>query len=156
MDRNLFRILGALGAVTVLLTVAAFGADAPTTAPTSQPAIIHAGDKAAIDANMDKDVVVDGLCSLADWSGSGKVMNLRFEGTQMSKFSAVVFVKNRDKIDAAFGGNAAVAWTGAKLRIKGKLELFVNKAKGSVGVPEIKIDDPSQVTVVELPATQPG
>lgn len=128
-------------------------------APTSS--IIAVSDKAALEANKEKDVVVEGVVSTAAWSSSGKVMNLHFEGTDETRFSAVVFEKNKDRIDKAFGGDATKAWTGAKVRIKGKLREYAGKTGDRKATPEITISDPGQVTVVEpppadAPATKPA
>lgn len=148
-----FRIASVFCAAAVLTIAVASRADDPTTAPTSQPTIIQAGDKAAIEAAMDKDVIVEVVCTDAVWSNSGKVMNLTFAGAEETRLSAVVFVKNRDKIDEAFAGDATKAWTGAKLRIRGKLKTYAGKSSAMKGKPEIAITEASQVTVVELPPT---
>jgi hypothetical protein len=155
-----FRIATALCAAAVFAIALTSRAEDPATAPTTIPAIIQASDKTTIEAVIaaakDEDVVVEGLCSEAEWSNSGKVMNLKFDGAEESRFSAVVFLKNREKIDEAFGGDATKAWSGAKLRIKGKLREYAGKSSAMKGRPEITIAEASQVTVVDLPTTQPA
>lgn len=125
----------------------------------SQPVsggVIAVGDKAALEANLNNDVIVEGKVSVAAWSNSGKVMNIQFEDATESRFGAVVFLKNKEKIDTAFGGDATKAWTGAKLRVKGKLSEYGGKSEAMKGSLQIIITDPAQVTIVELPATQPA
>ena len=137
--------------------------DAETVEPapanaTTTPAVIDVSDKAALEANKEKQVTVVGTCSGASWSSSGKVMNISFAGAEESRFGAVMFEKNKQKMDAAFGGDAAKAWTGAKLRIRGKLSTYGGKVAARLGETQIIINDSSQVTVVEPApaATQPA
>ena len=155
---RIFRTAAAIFATTLLATTVATRADdqAPTTAPADAGGVIQANDKAALEANKDKDVIIEGVCSEAAWSNSGKVMNLRFEGSDEAKFGAVVFLKNKEKINEAFSGDATKAWSGAKLRIKGKLVEYGGKAESMKGSLQVVITDASQVTVVELPTTQPA
>lgn len=133
----------------------AIAQDQPTTAPDFS-AIIAVSDQAALEANKDKDVTVEGVVSEAAWSGTGKVMNIRFDDAKDTHFSAIVFVKNKERIDAAFGGDATKAWTGAKVRIHGKLREYTGKSGNKKATPEITISEPAQVTVVELPTSQPA
>ena len=115
-----------------------------------EPAVIDVSDKAAISAAMGKDVIVKGTVSSAEWSASGKVMNISFENTQESGMRAALFQKKKEEFDAAFGGDLAKALTGAKVRISGKLQEFRDK-------PEIVLNLPSQLTIVEqAPSTQPA
>ena len=147
-----------LSMAAIAQDVPAHEADAPE-APATQPAssIIAVSDKAALDANKAKEVTVEGVVREAAWSGSGKVMNISFDGAEETKLAAVVFSKNKDRINQAFSGDAAKAWTGAKLRIRGTLRQYGGKVADRAGHPEITISDPSQVTVVEpAPATQPA
>jgi hypothetical protein len=91
---------------------------------------------------MDKAVVVEGTIDKADWSKSGKVMIATFKDADESKLSAIIFVANREKFDSAFSGDVTKALAGAKVRLKGKLKDY----KGS---PEMVLDTPDQVTIVE-------
>ena len=153
-----FRVTAALFSLMLLSATTSSNADdqAPTTAPTASAGVISASDKAALDASKDQDVIIEGVCTEAAWSNSGKVMNLRFEGSDESKFGAVVFLKNKEKMNEAFNGDATKAWSGSKLRIKGKLVEYGGKADSMKGSLQVVITEPSQVTVVELPATQPA
>jgi DNA/RNA endonuclease YhcR with UshA esterase domain len=141
--------------LTVILCAAlSFADDKPTTQPAdADAAVIKPEDHDAIVANMDKDVVIEGTIDKAEWSKSGKVMIATFEGGAETKLQAVLFVANREKFDSAFSGDVSKALTGAKVKIKGKLKDY----KGS---PEVVMDKPDQITIVEAaaekPATTPG
>src|SRR4051812_10065404 len=129
-----------------------FAEDKPATQPSADaetPTLIQASDKDAITANMDKDVVIEGVIEKAEWSGSGKVMKADFKDAAASKLATVIFVKSREKFDAAYGGDVTKALTGAKVRVKGKLKDF----KGS---PEIVLDQPNQITIVDAATSQPA
>ena len=125
-----------------------FADDAPTSQPTTDVSAIKPGDKDAITANIDKDVVIEGVIDKAVWSGTGKVMKATFKDGAETKLSAIIFVKNREAFDKAFSGNVTEALTGATVRIKGKLKEYRD-------APEIVIDNVDQVTIVE-PATKPS
>ncbi len=126
------------------------------------PGIVDATDKAAIDAVVNKIATVEGVISSAAWSKTGKVMNIEFKGTESSRFCAVVFVKNRETLDTAFGGDLAKALNGARVRIKGPVKPYASRGSNSPGRPQIVIDKQSQITIVEPPpasapsATQPA
>jgi hypothetical protein len=128
----------------------AFADDTPASQPATEPsaATIKASDKDAITANMDKDVVIEGVIDKAEWSATGKVMKATFKDGADSKLSAIIFVKNRDAFDKAFSGDVTKALDGASVRIKGKLKEYRD-------APEIVLDSPDQITIVQ-PATQPS
>ena len=135
--------------VTLLVLSAQTFAAEPATKPASQPSadaesptLLKPDDKDALIANLDKDVVIEGVIETAAWSSSGKVMNAKFKDSGESKLQVIVFVKNREKFDNAFSGDVTKALSGAKVRIKGKLKDY----KGS---PEIVLDQVNQITVVE-------
>jgi len=116
----------------------------------SQPVLIDVSDKAAIGAAMGKDVELEGVVSSAEWSSSGKVMLIKFEKTDESKVAAAVFEKKRESMDKAFNGDLAKSLIGAHVRIKGMLKDFK-------GRPEVIVDMPSQITIVEAaPSTKPS
>ena len=117
--------------------------------PTTQHAVLDATDKAAIAEHMGQFVVVVGEVSVAEWSKSGKVMNIDFKGAEESRLLAVVFDRNKARLDEMFGGDLAKALTGAKVRINGKLEEYGGKAEAFKGRPQIIIDRSSQITIVE-------
>ena len=107
---------------------------------------IDATDKAALDAAANKDVTVVGTIKKAKWSNSGKVMTIEFDD---SPLVAAVFEKNKDAINTAFEGDAAKKWTGAKVKLKGKLGKYGGQAKAYADHPQIVITKPDQVTLVE-------
>jgi DNA/RNA endonuclease YhcR with UshA esterase domain len=115
--------------------------DAPATQPATQPAVIPVTDTAAIRAKNGQTITIEGVIESAKWSGSGKVMNVRFKDVK-DGVSVAVFQKNKDKFDAAFGGDTAKKFTGAKVQVTGALKDFK-------GRPEIVIENPEQVTIVE-------
>jgi hypothetical protein len=122
--------------------------DKPTTRPSS--AVLHPGDKDALAAAADKDVVIEGKIDNASWSSSGKVMKATFEGGADSKLSVIIFSTNKDKFDKAFSGDVSKTLTGAKVRLRGHL-------KDYKGAPELVLDNVDQITIVEAssPATEP-
>jgi hypothetical protein len=132
----------------------------PTTAP-SDAAVIQATDADAIAQRAGSDVVIEGKVASAEWSKSGKVMDIKFEGVSDDKgFAAVVFDRNREALNGAFGGNLAQSLAGAKVRIKGKLRPYNGKVERMKGRIELTISKPDQITILEpgtgAPATQPS
>ena len=124
---------------------------------TSQPILIDATDKAALDAAIGKDVVVQGIVASAAWSGTGSVMTIEFKNARTSRFTAVIFQRNRAKIDDGFAGDVTKALAGAKVRIRGKLEMYAPASDSSAAHPEIIITLGDQITILEAsPATRPG
>jgi hypothetical protein len=112
----------------------------------AKPASIDATDKAALTAGIGKDVIVTGKIEKAEWSKAGKVMNIDFENSDLL---AAVFEKNKEAINKAFDGDAAKKWTGAKVKVTGKLEKYGGRSKSLEGRPQIVITKPEQVTVEE-------
>ena len=133
-----------------ILTVLTLGLRLSADDATTQRAVIDASDKAAVDANMDKEVIVRAEVEAAEWSQTGKVMRIEFKDCGESKLLAVIFLKNREAMDKAFEGDIGKALTGAKVKIEGKIEDFK-------GRPEIRLDRVTQITVIEPePATKPS
>ena len=121
--------------------------------------LISVSDKSAIDAAMDHDVTVEGVVALAEWSRSGKVMNIEFKDADQSKLMAVIFERNRAEIDNAFGGDVAKSLTGSKVRIKGTIQPYGGRVESMKGRPQIIISRGEQITIVEPgagAATQPS
>src|SRR5436853_7194623 len=112
-----------VAALMVLAVSFVYGEDnkPATTAPSKA---IGANDKDALEAAMKdkKSAVVAGTVSSAAWSSSGKVLVIKFADSEESGFTAVVFAKDKDKMDAAFNGDAAKALSGAKVKIQGTVE----------------------------------
>jgi DNA/RNA endonuclease YhcR with UshA esterase domain len=121
----------------------------PASKPTTSTAAISVGDKDALDAAKDKQATVEGTISRVSWSKSGSVMFINFDGADETKFTAVVFKKDKEKFDKAFGGDATTGLPGAKVQVTGKIETYRDK-------PEIKLDKPTQIKVIQPPASQPA
>ena len=130
----------------VLLAVSVFAFAEPST-------IIKVGDTAAIEAAKDTEATVEGKIAKAEWSRSGKVCNIEFEGEP--KFMAVVFEKSRPKLDEAFGGDFSKDWTGAVVRLTGKIAPFGGKVKKYEGYSQMILSQMGQISVL-TPATQPS
>ena len=143
MTRSHLQIAAALFLVAIFSANLPSVADVPATGPVAGT-VVAASDKAALMANIDNTVIITGVCTQAVWSDSGKVMNIKFAGSEQSGFNAVVFDRVRKRLEEAFLGDVAKAWVGGTLRIRGELREY----KGN---PELTIDDPSQVTVAVLP-----
>jgi DNA/RNA endonuclease YhcR with UshA esterase domain len=111
---------------------------------TAKPETIDATDKAALTAAMDKDVTVSGTIKKAEWSQTGKVMNIEFADSELI---GAVFEKSREALDKAFDGDAAKKWTGAKVTVTGKIAKYGGKAKKLEGKPQIIISKAEQVKV---------
>ncbi|MGC4033032.1 MAG: hypothetical protein QM754_15110 [Tepidisphaeraceae bacterium] len=116
--------------------------------------IIKVSDTAALEAAKDgEEVVVEGKVAKAEWSKSGKVANIEFEGDP--KFMIVVFEKSRAKLDEAFGGDFTKQFTGATVRFTGKIAAYGGKAKKYEGATQMIVSQTGQVTVM-VAATQPA
>lgn len=110
----------------------------------AKPVEVAATDKAGLAAAMDKEVLVTGTIKKAEWSGTGKVMNIEFADSELL---GAVFEKSKDAVNAAFDGDAAKKWTGAKVKLRGKLEKYGGRTKRLEGRPQIVISKPDQVTI---------
>ncbi len=120
---------------------------------TTSPALIDASDKAALDANAGKPVVVQGKVESAEWSSTGKVMNIRFANAP--GFMAAAFERNRKKLDEAFSGDLAKTLTGAQVKLSGKLQKYGGHIPELKDAQQLVITSVNQVTIV-TPATQPA
>ncbi len=136
--------------LVLLCAVVGQAEDAPTTQPSTQPALIQATDTDAIAAKKGEFVTVEGVVEKAAWSKSGKVLNVFFKDADRDRgLQAAAFLKNKEKLDAEFGGDAAAHWTGAKIRITGKIEPYGAKGDKVKERLEIVIQNPQQVVIVE-------
>jgi hypothetical protein len=119
----------------------------PAAEAPAAPTPVDATDKAALEANLGKVVAVTGVVAKAEWSKSGKVMNVEFKD---SVLLVAAFEKSKEPLNAAFGGDAAKAWAAAgKVTITGKLAPYGGKAKDLEGRPQIVVSDAKQVVVAE-------
>jgi DNA/RNA endonuclease YhcR with UshA esterase domain len=134
--------------ICVLLSIFLICATVRAEQATTEPAVIDVKNSDAIIAAKGKDsATVEGVISSAEWSRSGKVMNIEFRDSDLI---GAVFEKNKQKLDDAFGGDLAKSLKGAKVRIKGKIADYRSK-------PQIIIQFPDQITIVEpAPSTQPS
>lgn len=131
--------------VSCLLALAAHAQLTPTT----QPLLIDATNKRALESAMGREVTIQGTISTAAWSRSGAVMNIDFKGADESRFFAVVFQRSKADFDQAFNGDFSKTVTGAKVRLKGKLELYGGQQESFKGRPQLVLSRADQVTVVE-------
>ena len=146
----------------------------PATMPTTKPAygnpaegeasmeVIKATDTAALKAAVGKQVMVTGTVKSAEWSRSGKVMAMQFEGADAEGFQAVIFEKSRKSMDAQYAGDVAKSVVGRKVEVKGRLQMYGGRLATKAGRPELVISRDSQLTLVEgggattKPATMPA
>jgi DNA/RNA endonuclease YhcR with UshA esterase domain len=128
--------------------LAAFGVAYAEDAATTQPAAIAVTDNEAIKAKTGETITVEGVIDKAEWSRSGKVLNVSFKDAPQGLL-AVVFLKNKDKFNAAFNNDVAAAWTGAKVKVTGKIEEYGGMDEKMKGRPQIILVNPEQVTIVE-------
>lgn len=128
--------------------------DPPSTMPTEGQGVINPNDKAAIDAHMGQQVHIQGVIESAEWSRSGKVMNIAFKDSADTKLGVVLFQASQKKFDEAFNGDFAKAIAGAVVRINGKLEEYGGRDEKLKGTPQIILKSPSQVTIMEPATTQ--
>ena len=116
-------------------------------------AVIKVSDKAALDAADGKEATVEGKVAQAKWSRTGTVCAVTFEGT--TGFSCAVFKKNKDKLDAGFGGDFAKQITGATVKITGKVAAYGGRDPKLEGGKQMIISDTGQVTIVSGATSQP-
>jgi DNA/RNA endonuclease YhcR with UshA esterase domain len=129
-----------VGVFALLILVQVKAQDAPTTAPTSQPSLIGAGDEQTLNADMGNEVIVQGTISDAKWSPSGRVFLIKFQEGESSEFQGAILSKYKDMMEKAFNGDLTIALEGAKVQIHGKLQTYREH-------PEILIDKPEQIVI---------
>lgn len=115
--------------------------------------VIKSDDKAALTAAIDTNVTVEGKVASAEWSRTGKVCNIKFEGEPT--FVVAVFEKSRAKLDEAFGGDFTKQFIGATIRISGKLAAYGGRDPKYKEATQIVLSQTGQVSVM-TPATQPS
>lgn len=140
------KAFGTLAALLCMVLVA-YG-DASQQLP-----VIDVTDKAAIESAKGTRVIVQGKVSLAEWSHTGKVMNIEFEGAP--HFMAVVFERNRAKFDAGFNGDVAKALTGAVVRFNGEIGPYGGHTEKYKDAYQMILSAGGQITIV-TPASQPA
>jgi DNA/RNA endonuclease YhcR with UshA esterase domain len=113
------------------------------------PPLIQVSDADGIAAEMGNEVIIEGTVERAEWSRSGKVMNIDFKDAADPKLLVVVFERVREKFDEAFGGDLSEAITGKKVRVKGKLNTYGGQVEAFKDRPQIIMNAPSQLTILE-------
>lgn len=159
----------AIAALTVATTPPAVRADEPTEAnpPTSRPTngndaaglpVLRADNPAALADHVGNRVVIVGTIQRAEWSRSGKVMNVTFAGAEPGAFGVAVFEKDRAAFDDAFGGNFAKTIRDATVRLTGLVSEYGGNSERYKGRPELILRDPRQVTITKPapPTTRPA
>lgn len=145
---RLMRKAHFLTLTALLICSTAFSQDATTEpAQTSQPTALDGTDSAAAKAAEGKDVVVTGKIVKAGWSSSGKVMRAAFSNDD-DALQLIVFSRNKDALDKAFGGDIVTAIGGAHVKLTGKVVDYR-------GHPEIVLNKPQQLTIVSPASTKP-
>lgn len=143
--------------LALFLFTSAWAEEPPTEQPPgeSQPAetVIEVTDKQAIDAAEGRHVTVQGVVASAQWSRTGKVMNIEFQGTEESRFFAVIFVNRRAEMDEAFGGDVGQALTGSTVRLRGVIRPFAGRDGDRPPRPQMILERPSQITILERAST---
>ncbi|MGF1633369.1 MAG: hypothetical protein ACFCVE_05910 [Phycisphaerae bacterium] len=131
-----------------------YGQDTP---PATQPAdaealpLIAATDEAALKEAVGKDARVWGTVRQAEWSESGKVMNVEFEGNEDSRFMVSTFARQRAELDEAFGGSLATFLQGKLIEVSGPVKTFRGPVNGVRDRIEIVIREPGQIKVLQNP-----
>ena len=122
----------------------------PSTQPSEGQGLIQANDQAALTASVGKEVVIEGIVSKAEWSKSGKVMNIEFKDSQLM---GAVFERDSKGLNEGFKGDFAKTITNAKVRVKAKLDKYGGKDPKFEDRLQVIIKKAYQVTVME-PADQ--
>jgi len=115
------------------------------------PGVLSAADLPALKAALGKDIVAEGFVRESLWSKKGKHLTIKFAGKSEQEVGLVCVVshKDREAFDDAFDDDAAAAFSGARLRVRGKLVPYDGKVAELKGWPQIDLDDPKQVTIVK-------
>ncbi len=157
--------IGAIAAAVIIFAMAfAARAESPTTKPSTEPttkpaaeapstqpvAVISATDDAALKEKAGFKVTVEGVVDSAEWSSSGKVLNVHFKDVNEDKgLVCCAFSKSKKPLDSAFGGDAIKAWSGAKIQVTGSLHKYEGRIRALVGRLQLIIQDPNQVKIIE-------
>ena len=130
--------------------------DAPTTMPATEPttqgAAIAASETDTIKGKMGETVTLEGEVESASWSKSGAVMNVMFKDAGDDGVMITIFKSSREKLDAAFDGDAAAKLAGAKVQVTGKVESYGGKKESWKGRPQIVVNAPEQIKITEAAA----
>ena len=149
----MFRKLLRPGLVLLLFALAlpALAQQEPSLVP-----MADAHDNARLLDLIGRRAIVTGTIQSAQWSDSGKVMNITFDGPDTGLL-AVVFERNKARFDKAFLGDFAKTVVGRRVRLTGQIETYGGYVESLKGRPQMVLDSPDAVTLVEVaPATRPA
>jgi tetratricopeptide (TPR) repeat protein len=137
---------------------------ASTTRATTRPGETVAGVLASTEvaelqaaAVLGRPAVVEGRVTYCKWSATGKILNMFMErGDGKSPYDGpgdammlIVFVRDREAFDKAFGGDVALTLDGKVVRVSGKVVKYGGYDQRLSACPQIVLSDPSQVTIVK-------
>lgn len=130
----------------------------PQSTPTTEPSDLPAGALAATDLtnlraliNTPKIAVVQGTVLQATWSKQGKRLEVLFAGSGTTRVGLVCELKEayRAIFDKAFDGDAANAFSGKTLRVRGAVVAYSGKNADLTGWPQIVLQSPDQVQIIK-------
>ena len=130
----------------VLLAPLAQGGAAGPEDPSCLP-MLEAQDVAALRKHLGQWVIVIGTVKTAEWSRTGKVMNIEFAGGEGRGLLAVVFESRREAFNAAWGGDFPKAINGRRVRLYGELQEYGGYDEQQKGRPQMILNTPEQVTL---------
>ena len=113
--------------------------------------VLQAGDAAGLKDHFGQTALVEGRVKSAEWSDSGKVMNITFDAAD-SGLLAVVFERTGKRFDEAFAGDFSKAVTGRRVRVKGEIQPYGGYDERLKGRPQTILNSPEQVTILETDA----
>ena len=125
------------------------------TAPAAGLPVLRADNADALRDRVGEQVILVGTVRRAEWSTSGKVMNIAFDGAEDDAFGVAIFERQRGAFDEAFGGDFAKTVAGAEVRLTGTLTEYGGSSERLKGRPELILRTTNQVTIV-TPATRPA
>ena len=129
----------------------------PAAEDPSKIPIIGAGDVAKLREHFGKRAIVVGVVKSAQWSGSGKVMNIEFAEGEGKGLLAVVFESSGQRFNEAWGGDFVKAVTGKRVRLYGQVQEYGGYDEKWKGRPQMILGNPEQVSLpVEASAGASG
>lgn len=128
---------------TLLCTLLLLAAVAPGRIP-----IIDPGDIKTLRQHFGRaPVIVAGTVQSAEWSKSGKVMNIEFVGADGRGLLAVVFENRRRQFDEAWAGDLIKTIAGKRVRLYGQVNEYGGYDEVFRGRPQMILNSPEQVTL---------
>jgi len=124
-------------------------ATSPTTAPTTAPVEINAADAQAVESKLGGTATVVGTVASIEWSRSGRVCNIEFEGNPEIPLMACIFSSNREAFDEKFEGDIVRALAGKRVRVTATLEPFGGMIQKWLDRTQMILDHPDQIELVD-------